>query len=261
MKKPILWVEHIPTDKKRLAFDFCYTAKMGAELNDIQVKVFEDSSEVPNEPTNILVGSVEFLSKWLDDNGYGVPEAINLSLFNWYLGRSIQVAELSDLKEIWCSQQQHNCFVPRFIKPESKIKAFTGYVVDDPKMIPLWTHNYVGPVSVQTVVDIVSEYRVYITNNKFIGMKHYRGDYFKYPNPEVIHKCKAIGDTLNYHSYILDFGVLADGSTILIEPNDAWAIGSYGLDPHWYYLLVRNRWLQITKVRYRMDDQIGGTFY
>jgi hypothetical protein len=39
MKKPILYVEHLPTDRKRLAFDFCYSAKMGAEQLGIDVKV------------------------------------------------------------------------------------------------------------------------------------------------------------------------------------------------------------------------------
>lgn len=251
MKKPILWVECIPGDRKRLAFDFCYSAKMGAEQHDIKVKVFEDASEVPCDPTNILVGSVEYLSKWLNIYQYAIPDAIDLSLFDKYLGRTYWNMDIEDFKtESLYSGKQ---YIPKFIKPASAIKAFTGYVVDDPKTTSVWTYNYQGPVIVQDVIDIVSEYRVYVTNNKFIGMKHYRGDYFKYPNPEIIHKCKEIGDKLNYHSYILDFGVLENGSTVLIEANDAWAIGNYGLEAWKYYLMVRNRWLQITKIRYRMD--------
>lgn len=254
MKKPILYLQHNPNKPQQLTFDFCYSAKMGAEYFDIKVKTFEDSSEVPGEPTNILIGSVEQLSKWLKDNEYTIPQAIDLHLFSEFLGRQIATMEMVEFVDMAIDvyEADRYSYIPQFIKPASDIKAFTGYVVDDPRMIPLWSNNYAGTIVVQDVVDIVSEYRVYITNNQILGMKHYQGDYFKYPNPEIIHACKEIGDKLNYHSYVLDFGVLSDGSTILIEPNDAFAIGDYGLEPEKYYLMVRNRWLQMTGIRKSM---------
>lgn len=245
MKKPKLFVQHLPQHKKRLAFDFCYSAKMGAEQLGIKVKTFEDADDIPGDSTNIVVGSVEMCSKWLKQNEYNVPESIDLCRFIEYLGRDICYTDISDLDQVE--------FKEVFIKPYPGIKDFTGFVVTDPKMIPLWSQNYTGMVIAQEVVDIVSEYRCYISNNKIVGMKHYLGDPLIFPTKEIILKCKDIGDTLNYHSYTLDFGVLKDGSTILVEANDGWAIGNAGLSPYDYYLFVRNRWLQMTGVRIKME--------
>jgi hypothetical protein len=43
----------------------------------------------------------------------------------------------------------------------------------------------------------------------------------------------------------LDFGVSADGRTLLIEANDAFALGAYGLDAVVYANMLEDRWLQI----------------
>jgi hypothetical protein len=254
IKKPVLYVEHFPTDKKRLLFDFCYSAKMGAEFLGINVKVFEDSSEVPEDPTNILVGSVEQCSKWLDMNGYGTPDAIDISIFGQYLRREVAYMDMDDFTKCALEMQREGAYEPMFIKPATKIKAFTGFVVDDPKMISLWSNNFTGRIQIQPVIDnIFSEYRCYISNNKIVGMKHYLGDPLLFPNAEFIRECKKKGDELNLHSYTLDFGVTEDNETLLIESNDGWAIGNYGLDPETYYLFVRNRWLQMTNIRTKMD--------
>ena len=39
-----------------------------------------------------------------------------------------------------------------------------------------------------------------------------------------------------------------NGDTFLIEVNDGWAIGNYGLSPDRYYSFVKNRWLQLTGI-------------
>lgn len=246
MKKPILYLEHLPTDKKRLAFDFCYSAKMGAEQLGITTKVFEDSDEVPGSPTNIIVGSVEACTKWLSTNGFRVPTSIPVGMFGRFYGRPVHNRSMSNAYDL---VEQG----PIFVKPATEIKAFTGFVATDATMLEVFSHDYKGEVQIQPVLDIVSEYRCYVSNNKIVGMKHYSGDPLIFPNADFIKECKAAGDQLDYHSYVLDFGVLGSGKTILVEPNDGWAIGNYGLEPQKYYLFVRNRWLQLTGVRYRMD--------
>ncbi|MGZ8924592.1 MAG: ATP-grasp domain-containing protein [Nitrososphaeraceae archaeon] len=244
MRKPILYVEHLPSKKNRLAFDFCYDAKMGAEQLGIKVKSFGDPLQIPPYPTNIIVGSVESSVKWLEYNNYQIPSLIDLNLFKDFLGRKIWYSNISDIT-------QSNIF----IKPANQIKAFTGFVVDDPKFIPLWAENYNGLVLAQEVVDIISEYRLYVHNNKIIGMKHYTGECLSFPNKEFIIACVEHAKTIIKHkSYTLDFGVLRSGDTILIEANDAFAIGNYGIEPYYYYLFIRDRWLQITGIRTNKDD-------
>ena len=45
--------------------------------------------------------------------------------------------------------------------------------------------------------------------------------------------------------YSIDFGVTNDGRTLLIECNDGWSLGNYGLNDVTYSTLLAKRWLQL----------------
>ena len=49
----------------------------------------------------------------------------------------------------------------------------------------------------------------------------------------------------------LDFGVTKDGRTLLIEMNDGYSLGTYGLDPVLYARLLTARWAELN----RTEDQ------
>lgn len=249
MKHPVLYLEKLP-GSRLLAFDFAYDAMLGAQSLGIKYKAVDSYESIPGDATNILVGSVEFCRNWLHKHGYSVPKLVDLNSIGIDLKRSCYYAIMSELymipKELW---------VPVFIKPYYEIKAFDGFVAsDNNEMLQLFTNGYTGPILVQDIINYVSEYRAYITNNRLIGIKHYLGDPLIFPNPEYIKHCiESCKDVLNLHSYSIDFGIAENGQTYLIEINDGWGIGNYGIPPKDYYLFVRNRWLQITGVRKRMD--------
>ena len=71
------------------------------------------------------------------------------------------------------------------------------------------------------------------------------GDWRVHFDPQVIENAIAA-----YHSapagYAADFGVTDTGETLLIEVNDGYSIGSYGLFPADYARLLSSRWAQIT---------------
>lgn len=252
MKKPVLYVEAIPGDRKNLLFDFCYSAKMGAMEAGIKVKHFETADEIPREPTNIVVGSVEVCSDWLTLCNLPVPKAIDLLLFQEFCHRELKPMLMSDFKSYALDEKDN--WTPVFIKPYQQIKAFTGFVVTDPRLISLFSYDFDGPILVQPEIDIVSEYRVYVNCQKIVGVKNYSGDPLIFPSADQIKKCVEYSKkVLDNHSFTLDFGVRADGLTDLIEVNDGWAIGNYGLEPQQYYLFVRNRWLHMTGIRHRME--------
>jgi hypothetical protein len=48
------------------------------------------------------------------------------------------------------------------------------------------------------------------------------------------------------NGYAIDFGVTDDGRTLLIEVNDGYALGSYGLFYLDYAKLLSARWAQLT---------------
>jgi len=190
------------------AFDFCWQAKRGTNESNIKVYGFENTWEVPNSPFNVIVGSVEVCSSWLTEAGFTVPDAININNFADFLSRKTEIIPFSDLE---------NQKYPLFIKPHSKIKAFTGFVANNYDKALMYSENYKGDFCIQTPVNILSEYRLYISNDKILGMKHYLGNPLLFPNGEFIKKCgKHATQILDYHSFCLDFGVLDTGETILV---------------------------------------------
>jgi hypothetical protein len=236
--KPTLYIQ---TSNNHPIWDFCYAAKDGAMIEGIEVQNFEDSFEVTGDPYNIIVGSVEESRKWLLDNGYDCPEQININIFKDFLVRDSKIISFDDLQ---------NQKYPLFVKPASQIKAFTGFTCKKYDDYFWFSEEYRGDLIIQETVDIVSEYRAFVRKQDIIGLQYYSGDFLSFPDKDFIKKClKFAVDNLSLHAFTLDFGVLSDGSTVLIEPNDGWAIGNYGLDSRDYYNFVRDRWLQITRIR------------
>lgn len=64
-------------------------------------------------------------------------------------------------------------------------------------------------------------------------------------DPNVI-EC-AIKDYITApNAYGIDFGVTSSGETLLVEVNEGYALGCYGLFPHLYAKLVLTRWAELT---------------
>lgn len=133
---------------------------------------------------------------------------------------------------------------PVFIKSQEQ-KRLTGKVIRSTKdLVGIGSQEDYG-IYWSDVMDIVSEYRVFVRYGQILDIKHYFGDPLKFPNSEVIKN--AIEDYKSApDAYGIDFGVLRDGRTILIEVNDAWALGCYGLECHDYAKFLLTRWAQLT---------------
>lgn len=57
-------------------------------------------------------------------------------------------------------------------------------------------------------------------------------------------------------AYGIDFGILENGETALIEWNDAIALGSYGLEKETYTELILTRWNEIIKKKIQNNSEI-----
>ena len=62
---------------------------------------------------------------------------------------------------------------------------------------------------------------------------------------EAIGAWRAAGDMPR--ACAMDFGVLDDGQTALVEVNDAFGVGAYGLDAAPYVDLLAARWEELTR--------------
>ncbi len=158
-----------------------------------------------------------------------------------FLGRKIWASTLGEVRE-W--------LVPVFVKSQAT-KAFTGFVwqglADQASRMRVVTQHDEMPVWVADVVDFVAEYRAFILFGQVIGCRFYKGNWSKAPNRGIIEKAvKAMGKNAP-KAYALDWGVTADGFTLLIEGNDAFSLGHYGLPPVSYARMLSARWHELTR--------------
>jgi len=77
-------------------------------------------------------------------------------------------------------------------------------------------------------VEMISEWRVFVKNNKVIGVCNYRGDPLMFPNSGTIAEMIS-AYTLAPAAYTLDVAVIMDGKTIIVECHNFYACGLYGL--------------------------------
>lgn len=235
---------YIQVENKKHCFDFCALAEFGCRQMKYQYKYFEDVSEIKHDPNNIIVGSVEQSLKYLQLNNIMQPSAIDLLHFKQYLGRPVK---LIDSKELLSTYTKEN--YPIFAKPYDKIKAFDGTILTSDFDAHIVLQRVDCMLAVQPVMDILSEYRMYIHNRKILAVKSYLGDPLVFPDKTVLKEVAeyAFG-FLPYRSFCLDFAIIQENGwtkTVLLEPNDAWAIGNYGLEPYLYVNFLKDRWLQI----------------
>lgn len=93
-------------------------------------------------------------------------------------------------------------------------------------------------------LDIISEYRCHIHNRKLVYCSNYDGDFRVSPDFSYIDKLIQSYDNPPL-AYTIDVAVLADGTTTVVEFNDYWAIGSYGLDSIKYSQMLSDRYSEI----------------
>jgi hypothetical protein len=139
-------------------------------------------------------------------------------------------------------------FRPFFMKPKDRLKRFTGILVESyDDLSPLYNISKHTSVYCSEVVRWRTEYRVFVIKGSIRGIRHYCGD------PSVTLDEAAIQSAIRaleesgkaISAYGIDFGVLESGETALIEANDGFSLGSYGLDRSVYADLILTRWMEL----------------
>jgi hypothetical protein len=184
---------------------------------------------------NLFVGSVEFMMeifKKLNINNYKLSENSN---------RVSKILTIKDAITLSKSKQI-------FIKPVH-IKLFTGFVtkynISILETFPDDTLVYVYDVFEH---DIVSEWRLYVNKHKIYDSHNYDGDYKIIPNYDYINEVIEKNKKNNFPiSYTIDVGILNNYQTVVIEYNDFWAIGNYGLYNNKYLQFLKERYFEIVR--------------
>lgn len=200
-------------------------------FDDVKSGIFD--SEIP---LNLFVGSVEFMKEVFSRvRIYNVkcPENSNRK----YIKMS--------LAEAYDNFENGNKL---FIKPFD-IKLFTGFVLDG--MIHSEMKNIPETTEVMAYEpfnsSIVSEWRVYVLNYKICDSHNYSGDFTISPNYDYVNS--IIKNNLDKFplSYTIDIGILEDKTNVVVEFNDMWSIGNYGVPNNIYLRMLRTRYFEIMK--------------
>lgn len=134
---------------------------------------------------------------------------------------------------------------PLFVKPRDRLKRFTGQVVTYPWEGPLPAMGARQVLWCSEVVEWRSEHRVFVARSEILDVRHYWGDGAVVPDPDVIRACLHALSATAPAGFALDVGVLADHSTAVVEQNDGFALGRYGLDARRYVELLARRWAEL----------------
>ena len=198
--------------------------------------------------TNLLtngampVGSVEFVRKAMEISSITEPPNITYpEEISSYLKRGVIQTTIDKI------------ILGYFIKP-IETKTFTGFIygeVDDMDESDLEQMMVVSKLPNDTQIWMSepviwkSEWRYYVMDGQITGKARYDqndDDDAPIPDETIVQNC--INDLSFKHPYALDFGVLGNGETALVEVNDAWAIGLYSnsITPREYLIFLLNRW-------------------
>jgi len=227
--------------------DFVYISKERLKALDFEIIPF-DGDDMENTlmcypldiSKDVIIGSVEATSVFFKACGIEVPKYLGYpEELSAYFNREIERTVIGELSK---------ADFPCFIKPADGVKLFTGEVIKYIEQVynikDYYDVTVDTPILKSGVIEFVSEYRCFVHEEELKGIQFYAGDYKVFPNPLVIEDMIDIYTTANC-AYTLDVGVTANGGTWLVEVNDMWAIGSYGMDARTYALMCVRRMREI----------------
>lgn len=200
---------------------------------------FIDSDEIFDY---IPVGTVEFVYAFIDKfikvHGSKSIRPLNVpkELFK-FAGRKIMNASVSsDVKIRSCLAKKLEQYRYVFIKSNDIIKSdlnssYNPLEINNKKILP--NGNY----QISEYIDIETEYRCFVYNDKLIGIQYYSGNFEKFPN------VRRINDMIKHYQYdngngkapqswTLDVAVTGKGETVVMECHEFYSCGLYGFNDY-----------------------------
>ncbi len=208
-----------------------------------EVVPFRHLSDVENQLSKEypVVGSINNVLLALDK--LGVKRPLPLEIPECLVGFGKRKIWTSTLGEV----RNNEALWPVFVKPLEEHKLFTGHV------LRVFTDLYKSmafedstKVLVSETVNFLSEYRCFVLNGKILDVRRYCGSLDWYPDLTVVQDIiKAFLEEAPV-AYSVDVGSV-DGQTVLVEINDSYALGTYGLPAHLQVKMIVSRWKEMVK--------------
>lgn len=198
-------------------------------------------TDVDCGPEALVCGFIGDVQAALKKLGCPLPPAIDYpEELEGFYGRRIWEGTLDEI-------QDRGLHSGVFVKPRGEQKLFTGLLWrgTPAHRLHLATHGKDTPVYFSEPREFVSEYRCFVLDGEILDVRRYRGDWSQAPSRKVVEACVKAYQP--YRAYCIDFGVLSDGlGTVVVEVNDSFAMGCYGLFPRAYASMIEARWEELT---------------
>jgi len=209
---------------KQLGFEICY---------------FQNTNELSNHRReDIVVGYVDDVRGMLHKYEIVAPELDYPEELTTFLGRKVWKSRLSVI-----ANNPENWNV--FIKPVED-KKFTGIVVRSTKdLMGCGAFGEDPEIFCSEVVKFVAEWRCFVRFGNILDVRRYRGDWRVHFDARIVHEMVNQFKTAP-KGYSVDIGLTDRGETLLIEVNDGYALGHYGLNSLDYAKLLSARWSELT---------------
>jgi len=216
-------------------------------LNDIGMKIvpfygFGDiETDVNCGPEALVSGYIGDIKTAIHKLGLPQPEPLDYpDELKPFYGRNIWKGTLDDTRKWPLSRG------PVFVKPVEQ-KLFTGFVWHGTgkNRLTVATIDDDTSVFMSEVVEFIAEFRCYILDGKILDVKRYKGSYSVGPAQNIVEG--AVAAFKGPRAFAIDFGVTADGKTLVVEVNDGFALGNYGLHAIGYARMLEARWEELTE--------------
>lgn len=231
---------YVQSDKDYIPHNYnFFSAYQGFKEMGFETVMFYEQNELSeSKKEDVVVGYVDSVRQRLCDFGITTPEIDYPEELKNFLGRKVWKAKLSQIANVperW----------PVFIKPVED-KKFTGTVVKSPKdLIGCGTIGENPDVFCSEIVNFKAEWRCFVRYGKILDVRPYKGDWRLHYDSAVIERA-VFEFSLGPKAYAIDFGLTDNGKTLMIEVNDGYALGSYGLFYLDYAKLLSARWAELT---------------
>ena len=219
-----------------------YLALDGFQQMGWEIVPYTDAEPVRDHaPDEVVVGHIAAVRRSLRALGVAVPPELGYpeALRPW-LGRRIwpsTINEVAGQPESW----------PVFVKPMHEAKKFTGVLVRRPAdLVGCGDQHHNTPVWCAEPVQFRAEWRCFVRYGRLLDARPYKGDWRAHFDAAVVEAALAAYLPTAPAAFALDVGVTAAGATLVVEVNDGYSLGSYGLMPLTYARFLAARWAQLT---------------
>lgn len=222
-----------------------YVAAKGFDFFGWEINRYVNADEIDDpDPSAVLVGGIGNVRRRLARLGLAQQGELEYpASLETYLGRRVWKSTLREVLQ----QKEWNLFM----KPVHT-KLFTGKVIRKFGDFIGLKYEEEVPVWCSEVIELVTEWRCFIRYKSVLDVRRYTGRWDSQLDASIVEGAvKAYVD--QPAAYSLDFGVDANGKYYLVEVNDGYSLGSYGMEPMRYAKLLSARWAELTGT----EDQLN----